>query len=130
LQLFYLIGFVFLISISPALAHTGNGSAGLLNCISHPFSGFDHIFSMLAVGIWASQFPNLKKLIWPISFLIAMSIGTLFCLSIGPIHIVEFGIAVSIVFLVARSYLKLRYHWLTVPHYVAFLLYFTESQTD
>ena len=101
MRLFYLIGFTFLASDVPAVAHPGNGTIELFSGMMHPFSGFDHIFAMLGVGIWASQFSDKKRLVWPLSFLISLSIGALLGLWIEPIQFVvlgfiELGIAISI----------------------------------
>jgi len=101
LRLFYLIGFTFLASVVPAVAHPGNGIIELFSGMMHPFSGFDHIFAMSAVGIWASKYPGKKSLIWPLSFLISLSIGSLLGLWIGPAQFaesgfIELGIAISI----------------------------------
>jgi len=103
LRLFYLIGFTLLVSVIPAVAHPGIGTIELFSGMAHPFSGFDHIFAMSAVGIWASKYPGKKSLIWPLSFLISLSIGSLLGLWIGPAQFaesgfIEFGIAISIVF--------------------------------
>ena len=101
MRLFYLIGFTFLASVVPAVAHPGIGTIELFSGMAHPFSGFDHIFAMSAVGIWASKYPGKKSLIWPLSFLISLSIGSLLGLWIGPAQFaesgfIELGIAISI----------------------------------
>ena len=101
MRLFYLIGFTFLASVVPAVAHPGIGTIELFSGMAHPFSGFDHIFVMSAVGIWASKYPGKKSLIWPLSFLISLSIGSLLGLWIGPAQFaesgfIELGIAISI----------------------------------
>lgn len=101
MRLFYLIGFTFLASVVPTVAHPGIGTIELFSGMAHPFSGFDHIFAMSAVGIWASKYPGKKSLIWPLSFLISLSIGSLLGLWIGPAQFaesgfIELGIAISI----------------------------------
>ena len=47
-----------LLSLSPALvyAHTGSHAmSGWYNGFNHPLHGWDHLLTMLAVGVWAAQ---------------------------------------------------------------------------
>ena len=50
---------------------------GLSHGFNHPLTGWDHLVTMLAVGIWAAQLRG--KAIWllPLSFVSVMSLGGL-----------------------------------------------------
>ncbi len=69
---------VLLLSLVPsfAQAHIGNSMiSGWYNGFNHPLHGWDHILTMLAVGIWAAQLGG--RFIWqlPIAFVCMMSLG-------------------------------------------------------
>jgi hypothetical protein len=54
------IGAVFLLNTAMAQAHMEQGQAiGFLTGLEHPWSGFDHILAMIAVGLWGAQLGNL-----------------------------------------------------------------------
>lgn len=83
---------------SVARAHiidaTGAGfAAGAL----HPFSGFDHLLAMIAVGVWAGQMDG--RALWrlPVTFVSVMLIGGALGLSGIPLAHIEAGIAASLV---------------------------------
>jgi len=64
---------------SLALAHPGHEghdfgwdfSAGL----AHPFSGWDHLLAMIAVGLWAAQLGGRARWLVPASFVGLMALG-------------------------------------------------------
>jgi urease accessory protein len=61
-----------------AMAHTGHGlttdwMAGLI----HPFSGADHLLTMVAIGFWARQIGGKGLWLLPLSFLGCMVLGAL-----------------------------------------------------
>ncbi|MBL8566642.1 MAG: HupE/UreJ family protein [Hyphomicrobiaceae bacterium] len=61
-----------------ALAHTGhNVTFALHDGIVHPFAGADHLFAMLAVGIWAAQLGGRALFALPAAFVAAMVVGAL-----------------------------------------------------
>jgi urease accessory protein len=46
----------FVLAPTAALAHAGHGDAsGLMNGVSHPITGIDHVLAMVAVGVLAAQ---------------------------------------------------------------------------
>jgi len=62
--------------ISPALAHPSAGHvysfwAGL----AHPFTGADHILSMVAVGLWGVLARGRAVWLWPFAFVANMLLG-------------------------------------------------------
>ena len=68
------LSFVLVAAALPAFAHPGHEASGLL----HPFSGADHLLTMLGVGVWASflarRTPSAAVLV-PLAFLVMMGVG-------------------------------------------------------
>lgn len=86
---------LFLAAIPAAQAHPGHDpAAGLAGGFAHPFSGWDHLLAMLAVGFWAAQ-QRAPRLL-PAAFLAAMALGALAGGWIGPVPGLEQGIAASV----------------------------------
>ncbi|HEX6958716.1 MAG TPA: HupE/UreJ family protein [Ferrovibrio sp.] len=88
----------------PAFAHVGiapaGGAAGFGSGFAHPFSGFDHLLAMIAVGLWALQLSarGERRALWllPLAFVLPMAAG--FALGFVGLALpgVELGIAVSL----------------------------------
>jgi len=79
-----------------AFAHTEGGMAsGFLTGFGHPISGWDHIFAMVAVGLWGALLGSPALWILPIAFPVAMAAGGMLGLLGIPFPFVEIGIAVS-----------------------------------
>ena len=87
---------IFLAAIPLAQAHPGHDPAtGLASGFAHPFSGWDHLLTMLAVGYWAAQLRAPRLL--PAAFLLAMSLGAVAGhFWSGPVPGLEQGIAASV----------------------------------
>jgi urease accessory protein len=78
-----------------AHAHPGHGPAtGLASGFAHPFSGWDHLLVMLAVGYWAAQLRAARLI--PLAFLGAMVLGAAAGQWTGPVPGIEQGIAASV----------------------------------
>ncbi len=80
----------------PAMAHVAEGLAGgFLSGFGHPFSGWDHMVAMIAVGLWGAQLgaPAVWQL--PVAFPLMMAVGGFLGLTGVPVPGVEIGIAVS-----------------------------------
>ena len=80
-----------------ALAHPGHdGGHGFTAGIMHPWSGMDHLITMLAVGMWGAQLGGRMRRVLPLSFVSMMIAGSL--LGFGGVHIgaVEQVIAASV----------------------------------
>jgi len=81
---------------TPAMAHPGH-SAGFTSGWEHPFTGWDHLLAMVAVGIWAVQLGG--RAIWqlPLAFASFMAVGGV----VGWLGIrapgVEVGIVLSVI---------------------------------
>ncbi|MES1195878.1 MAG: HupE/UreJ family protein [Steroidobacter sp.] len=87
------------LSLMPALAmaHPGHdGGHGFMSGFMHPWSGMDHLITMLAVGMWAAQMGGRMRWALPLSFVSMMIVGAL--LGFGGIHLgaVEQSIAASV----------------------------------
>jgi len=64
-------------AISVASAHPGHGPADLSAGFLHPFSGWDHLLAMVAVGFWAAQRGGLSRWLMPAAFVSAMVLGAI-----------------------------------------------------
>jgi hydrogenase/urease accessory protein HupE len=97
-----------LLSLSPSIvqAHTGNNSmSGWYNGFNHPLQGWDHLLTMLTVGVWAAQLGS--RAVWqlPLSFVGVMSLGGLAGMTGVSVPGVEMMILLSVLvfgFLVVR----------------------------
>ncbi|MCX7093347.1 MAG: TonB-dependent receptor [Methylobacter sp.] len=83
------------LSLSPSLvqAHTGSHLiSGWYNGFNHPLHGWDHLLTMLAVGVWAAQLGG--RAVWqlPLAFVGVMSIGGL----VGVIGVTVPGVEMMI----------------------------------
>jgi urease accessory protein len=97
---FFLAAATLTLAASPALAHTGVGTAsGLTAGFGHPIGGLDHVLAMVAVGILAAQLGG--KSVWfvPASFVGMMVVGGLLGMTGVPVPFVELGIVGSVVVL-------------------------------
>jgi urease accessory protein len=96
---------LFLAALPAAQAHPGHDEVmGLAGGFAHPFSGWDHLLAMLAVGYWAAQLraPRLMSA----AFLAAMALGALAGGWTGPIPGIEQAVAASVLvagLLIARQ---------------------------
>ena len=89
-----------LLSLSPSLvqAHTGsNAMSGWYNGFNHPLHGWDHLLTMLAVGVWAAQLGG--RAVWqlPLSFVGVMSLGGLAGMTGVSVPGVEIMILLSVI---------------------------------
>jgi len=95
----FLLALVFVPSL--AQAHPGhfNQSPGWANGLLHPVSGFDHVWAMIAVGLWAVQCGGRAIWLVPLTFVSTMALGGLLGMHgvAGPMT--EQGIAASMLVL-------------------------------
>ncbi len=83
-----------------ALAHVGVGAThGFLSGLAHPFSGFDHLVAMLAVGLWAAQLGGRALWLVPLSFVAVMALSGLLAMFAVPAPFIESGITLSLLVL-------------------------------
>jgi len=85
-----------LVWASLAHAHVERGqAAGLVTGFGHPWSGFDHVLAMMAVGIWGAQLGAPALWLLPVVFPMVMAQGAFLGLIGLPLPGVETGIALS-----------------------------------
>ncbi len=80
-------------------AHTAESTAGFLEGVLHPMSGWDHLLAMLAVGILSSRFGGATVWKVPAAFIAAMLVGLYLGESGSVVPYFETAIAVSLVLL-------------------------------
>jgi urease accessory protein len=79
-----------------AHAHVEYGQAtGFVTGFGHPWSGFDHVLAMMAVGIWGAQLGAPAVWLLPGVFPMVMAHGAFLGLIGWPLPGVEVGIALS-----------------------------------
>ncbi|MDH2916474.1 MAG: HupE/UreJ family protein [Gallionella sp.] len=82
---------------SLAFAHVGVGEhQGFLLGLSHPFSGFDHLVAMIAIGLWAAQLGGSARWAVPLSFVSVMACSGLWSMYAFPLPFAESGITLSL----------------------------------
>lgn len=82
-----------------AMAHPGHGTSGLLDGLSHPIFGPDHVLAMVAVGLLAAQMGGRARWMLPVSFLTAMIAGGVLAMMGVALPYVEPAILASVVVL-------------------------------
>jgi urease accessory protein len=89
-----------LVWTSFAQAHVERGQVtGFVTGFGHPWSGFDHVLAMIAVGIWGAQLGAPALWLLPVVFPMVMAQGAFLGLMGLPLPGVEVGIALSAVLL-------------------------------
>jgi urease accessory protein len=84
----------------PVSAHTGTGLAGgFTSGFLHPFSGFDHLLAMVAVGLWGAFLGRPLIILLPVIFPAVMAVGGVLGMVGVPLPPVEIGIALSVLVL-------------------------------
>ena len=92
-----------------AQAHVEGGqAAGFMTGLQHPWSGFDHILAMIAVGLWGAQLGGQALWMLPIAFPMMMAMGATMGLIGIPVPGVEIGIALSAIVLGAMVMAEVR----------------------
>jgi urease accessory protein len=99
LPLLFLIGSALPAMAHPAIFHGQGGMDAASYGFSHPFSGWDHLTVMVAVGLWAVQMGGRALWVLPCFFVGTMILGGLVGLSGIHAPIAESGIIASIILL-------------------------------
>ena len=85
---------------TPAYAHMGTGlPGGFLAGFKHPFSGFDHLLAMVAVGLWGAFLGRPLIVALPVIFPTVMAMGAILGMAHVPFLPIEIGIAISVLIL-------------------------------
>lgn len=94
-----LITFALLLLSTAASAHTGHGANGFSTGLAHPFSGMDHLLTMLAVGLWAGQLGGQRVWQLPATFMAMLAGGAFIGMWMPLLPLIEPGIAASVLIL-------------------------------
>ena len=89
-----------------AEAHAGHGAAGFAYGFTHPFTGIDHIITMVAVGLFAAKLGGRSLFLVPSSFVVMMVAGAALTFNGFVLPFVETGIVASILVLSAAVALR------------------------
>jgi urease accessory protein len=94
-----LIAAFFGLVASASQAHTGHGSSGLHEGLTHPF-GLDHLLAMVAVGIWSVSALPTNKVWWgPAAFMSSLFISAFLGAMGVAIELIESSVSLSVVLL-------------------------------
>lgn len=100
---------VLLVFANPVHAHVEAGhSGGFAAGFAHPWSGWDHIIAMVAVGLWGAQLGAPAVWLLPVAFPMVMAVGGFLGLIGVQVPGVEIGIALSAVVLGGAVWKELR----------------------
>jgi urease accessory protein len=80
---------------SAAFAHGGTSARGLLDGLSHPLFGFDHVAAMVAVGLWGALLGQPAIYMLPVIFPLVMACGGVLGILGVPLPGAEVAIAMS-----------------------------------
>jgi urease accessory protein len=80
-----------------AWAHPGHPGGGWPAGFLHPFTGFDHLLAMVAVGLWAAQIGGRARWAVPLAFVAAMVAGAVAGFAGMHVPYVEPMVAASVV---------------------------------
>lgn len=98
-----------LLASPAAFAHVGHGDTqGFISGLSHPFSGWDHVLAMVAVGIWAAQLGRAALWALPLAFPLLMALGGMAGMAALGLPGIEAGIALSSIVLGALVLAKVQ----------------------
>jgi urease accessory protein len=84
---------------SLAEAHPGHGTYGFAYGFAHPFTGIDHIVTMVAVGLFAAMLGGKARYLVPLSFIVMMVAGSALAFNGFVLPFVETGIVASMIVL-------------------------------
>jgi len=87
---------VLLCASGAAFAHPGHDVSGFTAGLIHPFSGFDHLLAMVAVGLWAVQGGGRKIWLLPATFMTMLAVGAGLAMQWQSLSQVESGVTVSV----------------------------------
>ena len=91
-----LLALLFSLLAQSAHAHVQDGAViGFSSGFSHPWSGWDHILAMIAVGLWGAQLGIPAVWMLPVAFPMLMAFGAFLGLVGVPLPGIELGIALS-----------------------------------
>ncbi|ADI29753.1 HupE/UreJ family protein [Methylotenera versatilis] len=79
-----------------ASAHPGHGLDGAYAGFMHPFTGWDHLLVMLAIGVWAAKLGGKARWQLPLTFVAIMATGAVLGLSGLNFAYAETAIAASV----------------------------------
>lgn len=94
------------LAAGPALAHGGHAE-GLVDGLTHPLLGVDHLVAMLAIGAWAALGGMRRAWTLPVAFLAAMGAGIGLGLTVTLPAGIEQGVVATAVALVLAAGLAL-----------------------
>lgn len=79
--------------------HWASDSLGFAGGLIHPFTGWDHMLTMLAVGLWMSQCRGRRAYLLPLAFVALMLMGCALTLVSIEIAYAEYGLVLSVLML-------------------------------
>lgn len=88
---------VALFAAGAAQAHPGHDTTSLVDGLTHPFEGFDHLLAMVAVGLWsAAALPAGRRVAGPAVFLALLLVGAVLPRLGLQLPGLEAGVALSV----------------------------------
>lgn len=93
-----LLAIAALAASTSAFAHPGHGlESGFAAGFMHPFSGWDHLLVMFALGIWAARRPAAQGWQLPVLFVSVMAVSASIAMAWLPVALAEALVVASVV---------------------------------
>ena len=109
LQSAHTLAAAWLLTSTPAAAHTGTGLAGgFVSGLTHPLTGFDHLLAMVSVGLWGAFLGRPLIYALPVVFPVVMVLGAALGMFGVRLPMVEIGVALSVLALGTCIAMSLR----------------------
>ena len=109
LQSAHTLAAAWLLTSTPAAAHTGTGLAGgFVSGLTHPLTGFDHLLAMVSVGLWGTFLGRPLIYALPVVFPVVMVLGAALGMFGVRLPMVEIGVALSVLALGTCIAMSLR----------------------
>lgn len=109
LQSAHTLAAAWLLTSTPAAAHTGTGLAGgFVSGLTHPLTGFDHLLAMVSVGLWGAFLGRPLIYALPVVFPVVMVLGAALGMFGARLPMVEIGVALSVLVLGTCIAMSLR----------------------
>ena len=92
-----LFALVALAMSTSAFAHPGHGlESGFAAGLMHPLTGWDHLLVMLSLGLWAARRPQGQGWLWPLLFVLSMTVAALTAMTWLSVSLAEMLVTASV----------------------------------
>ena len=113
-----------LLASNQAFAHS-NHDTSFVSALLHPLIGWDHLFTMLIIGVMAYQFPMKKGVILPAIFVSSFGLSAIFSSGLGvadgQLHLLNQMILVALIVLPLVHVLLTKLSFVVVTLFISMI---------